>query len=116
MISSWTDIFICCIILCMLNESDKVVLQKFQIAVIESSDDSNNSSSESQISDPDFDDEEIAADEFENDIIARKISTERKFDNDMQRRSFLEKDMAYTVAGRFSSKLLVEVEEILFDD
>ena len=44
----------------MLNESDKVVLQKFQIAVIESSDDSNNSSSESQISDPDFDDEEIA--------------------------------------------------------
>ena len=31
----------------------------------------------------------------------------------MHKRSFLERDMAYTAAGKFSSKLLVEVEEII---
>ena len=47
--------------------------------------------------------------EFEDDIIARRNSFERKFDNVMYRRSFKEKDIAYTVAGEFSAKLLVEV-------
>ena len=41
------------------------------------------------------------------------MSTERKFDNDMHRKSFLIRDMQYTVAGKFSSKLLIEVKEII---
>ena len=41
------------------------------------------------------------------------MSTERKFDNDMHKKSFLMRDMQYTVAGKFSAKLLIEVEEII---
>ena len=53
--------------------------------------------------------EEIAAEEYLDDIVARRMSTERKFDNDMHRKSFLLRDMQYTVAGKFSAKLLIEV-------
>ena len=57
--------------------------------------------------------EEIAAEEYEDDIVARRMSTERKFGNDMKQRSFLERDMQYTAAGKFSAKLLIEVQEIV---
>ena len=41
------------------------------------------------------------------------MSTERKFDNDTHRKSFLMRDMQYTAAGKFSAKLLIEVQEII---
>ena len=37
--------------------------------------------------------EEIAVEEYEDDIVARRMSTKRKFDNDMHRKSFLDRDM-----------------------
>ena len=117
MLSSWTDILVCCIILCMLYESKKIELTKnvnqpftFERKILTANENLNDSSSSSDFILSDQDSEEaLATEEYEDDIVARRISIERKFDNDMQRRSFLERDMAYTVAGRYCAKLLVEV-------
>ena len=44
MIICWTDILVCCIIICMLDENDRIV--KNDYAVLESSDDSSDSQKE----------------------------------------------------------------------
>ena len=102
-----SDIMICCVIICILTDSQEVKIEN------ESS--SDGSLENSNGSDIEITENELAEEEWEEDFAARRLSFERKVDNNSHRKSFEARNLDWSASGQLCEKLMIEIKEKFAD-
>jgi len=103
MISGLTDILVCCVINCMLYENEKIDIidndNKNYKFIGDNSDLSDELLEISEGSEDEISPDQVDEEEWQDDSVARRISFERKLNNDLNRKSFEDRGLEWIVAG-----------------